>query len=297
MNVEGSHPGTAAGPACVCIVDLTASTGLSALRSVLPQLTADGPWLGLPIPGMPAALALDWHRPARATALRLGASEPLAQCVLVGPGAASQLPALLPLLASTGARETVFMLLPNALVEWHWLQQNVERSATGAGPSVLQLPNSDTGALWMILLEQIDNVLRRHAASLPPPTDPLPLHPMSSNLKQSMDQAMTIEGAVAVALVDHRSGMCLAQAGGGMNLDLAAAGNSEVVRAKLRTIEALGLRNSIEDILITLQHQYHLIRLIPSNAGLFLYLALDRQRGNLALARYKLTEIERALKV
>ncbi|MDH4390743.1 MAG: hypothetical protein QE285_04885 [Aquabacterium sp.] len=120
---------------------------------------------------------------------------------------------------------------------------------------------------------------------------------MASNLKQSMEQAMAIEGAVAVALVDHRSGMCLAEAGGGMNMEVAAAGNSEVVRAKLRTIEMLGLRNSIEDILITLQHQYHLIRLIPLNSGLFLYLALDRQRGNLALARYKLTEIERNLQI
>ena len=36
---------------------------------------------------------------------------------------------------------------------------------------------------------------------------------------------------------------------------------------------------------------------MPSNTGLFLYLALDHQRGNLALARYKLTEIERNLQV
>src|SRR6185436_8016575 len=96
-----------------------------------------------------------------------------------------------------------------------------------------------------------------------------------SNLKQSMDTAMTIDGALAAALVDHRSGMCLAQAGTVMNLDLAAAGNTQVVRAKLKTMESLGLRKGIEDILITLGDQYHLIRLVPSNAGLFLYLVLD----------------------
>ncbi|KQO25684.1 hypothetical protein ASF11_18630 [Acidovorax sp. Leaf76] len=120
---------------------------------------------------------------------------------------------------------------------------------------------------------------------------------MSSNLKSSMDAAMTIDGALAVALVDYRSGMCLAQAGSGMNLDLAAAGNTQVVQAKLKTMESLGIRRGIEDILITLAEQYHLIRLIPNNEGLFLYLVLDRSKGNLALARYRLTDLERSLKV
>lgn len=83
-----------------------------------------------------------------------------------------------------------------------------------------------------------------------------------------------------------------------MNLDLAAAGNTEVVRAKIKTMkEALGLRKGIEDILITLGDQYHLIRLVPNNVGLFLYLVLDKAKGNLALARYKSTDIERSLKV
>ena len=112
-----------------------------------------------------------------------------------------------------------------------------------------------------------------------------------------MNTAMGIDGAMAVALVDYRSGMCLAQAGSGMNLDLAAAGNAQVVQAKLKTIESLGLRKGIEDILITLADQYHLIRLVPHIPGLFLYLVLDKNKGNLALARYKLTDIERTIKV
>ena len=79
--------------------------------------------------------------------------------------------------------------------------------------------------------------------------------------------------------------------------DLAAAGNAQVVQAKLKTMESLGLRKGIEDILITLADQYHLIRLVPHIPGLFLYLVLDKNKGNLALARYKLTDIERTLKV
>lgn len=282
----------------VWVIDLTASMGLTALRGIVAQPAASGPWRGLPMPGLPGDLKLDWHRPASAVDLRTTGPAPLGLYIIVGPGAASSLQAMLPVLAATAAEETVFLLAPNAVMESFFLRRHTTRTTAASEPLVLQLPTSDAQALWMILLEQIDGLLRRTPRTLPLTQslgsgDPT----MTSNLKQSMEQAMSIEGAVAVALVDQRSGMCLAQAGGGMNLELAAAGNSEVVRAKLRTIEALGLRNSIEDILITLQHQYHLIRLIPSNPGLFLYLALDRQRGNLALARYKLTDIERNLKV
>ena len=74
--------------------------------------------------------------------------------------------------------------------------------------------------------------------------------------------AMEIEGALGVALVDSGSGMALGTAGSPMDLDLdvAAAGNSNVVQAKLRTMADLGLQQSIEDILITLDKQYHIIR-------------------------------------
>ncbi|GLY16216.1 hypothetical protein Kisp01_32310 [Kineosporia sp. NBRC 101677] len=121
-----------------------------------------------------------------------------------------------------------------------------------------------------------------------------------TNIDTVLKEAMQIDGAVGVALVDYTSGMTLGQAGGGsLNLEVAAAGNTEVVRAKLRTMEALGLREGIEDILITLDSQYHLIRLITDQTGigLFLYLALDKHRSNLALARRKLANLERTIEI
>lgn len=111
----------------------------------------------------------------------------------------------------------------------------------------------------------------------------------------------TIEGAIGAALVDYTSGMALGTVGGGKELDLtvAAAGNTDVVRAKVRTMEMLGLKDEIEDILITLGGQYHLLRLLKGrgNNGLFLYLALDKQRANLAMARHQLKKIENELEV
>ena len=166
-----------------------------------------------------------------------------------------------------------------------------------ANTQAYQLPDSNPQTLWFILMEQLgklsvmDELALQHAHNLSQTND------MSSNLKQCMDTTMTIDGALAAAVVDYRSGMCLAQAGSGMNLDLAAAGNTQVVQAKLKTVESLGLRKGIEDILITLVDQYHLIRLVPHIPGMFLYLVLDKNKGNLALARYKLTDIERTLKV
>jgi len=120
-----------------------------------------------------------------------------------------------------------------------------------------------------------------------------------ADLDTSLKEAMTIDGAIGVALVDYTSGMTLGVIGGGPELDLsvAAAGNTDVVKAKMRTLELLKLPDSIEDILISLESQYHLIRPLASRggAGLFLYLALNRNRANLALARHQLRRIEAEL--
>jgi hypothetical protein len=117
----------------------------------------------------------------------------------------------------------------------------------------------------------------------------------------ALKEAMMIEGALGAALVDYNSGLALGTAGGGRELDLSAAsaGNTDVVRAKMRTMEMLGLDGAIEDILITLTGQYHIIRPLTSRtgAGLFLYLALDRQRANLAMARRRLLLIEQELEM
>jgi hypothetical protein len=117
------------------------------------------------------------------------------------------------------------------------------------------------------------------------------------NIEAALKEAMDIDGALGASLVDWESGMSLGKVGGGkyLDLDVAAAGNTEVIRAKMRTMESLRLDDSIEDILITLTKQYHLIRLLKSSRseqGLFLYLVLDRQRANLALARHNLKRIE-----
>jgi hypothetical protein len=120
-----------------------------------------------------------------------------------------------------------------------------------------------------------------------------------TNVDVILKDAVNIDGAVAALLVDYQSGMALGQAGDAtvMNLDVAAAGNTDVVRAKMRTMESLGLNDSIDDILITLGKAYHLINLPKSHPGLFIYLVLDKDKANLAMARHKLASLSNQLEI
>lgn len=117
--------------------------------------------------------------------------------------------------------------------------------------------------------------------------------------KEALAKLAEVEGFLGACIVDSNSGMMLgaSSTGGPLNLELAAAGNTEVVRAKRKTMKTLNLSDPIEDILITLSKQYHLIRPLVSNDALFIYLALDRTKANLALARHFLAEAEKNLSV
>jgi hypothetical protein len=108
------------------------------------------------------------------------------------------------------------------------------------------------------------------------------------------DEFSSLGGFIAAAIADSDSGMALGTAGGTKNfdIDVAAAANTEVVKAKAEAMKALKLDDAIEDILISLGDQYHLIRPLTDNPAVFIYLALKRSEANLALARMRLKSME-----
>ncbi len=120
-----------------------------------------------------------------------------------------------------------------------------------------------------------------------------------ANVKETLNKILQLDGALGACVVDSNSGMMLGAEGGAgsVNLEVAAAGNTEVVRAKRKTMKALDLNDAIEDILITLGRQYHLIRPLRTNDALFIYLVLDKTKGNLAMARHQLASLTSELAV
>ena len=117
-----------------------------------------------------------------------------------------------------------------------------------------------------------------------------------TDIKTSVQACLKSDGAIGAALVDFESGLCLATAGNpGFDLELAAAGNAEVVRAKKKIRDKLGVKDKIEDILLSLDTQYHLIRMVGRN--MFFYVVLTRDKANLAMSRRELAGIEKDLEI
>lgn len=118
-----------------------------------------------------------------------------------------------------------------------------------------------------------------------------------ANIHKTLEETMKIDGAIGAAIADWDSGLCLGTIGGGsrLNIEVAAAGNCQVVKAKMSTMSELGIKGAIQDILITLDDQIHLLRPLRRGENMFIYLAIDKAKGNLALARHRLTRLEAEL--
>ncbi|MDA6071431.1 hypothetical protein NJT12_17565 [Flavobacterium sp. AC] len=95
-----------------------------------------------------------------------------------------------------------------------------------------------------------------------------------------------VNGFIAVAVTEIESGLSFGNltVDPGFDPELAAAYNLEVVKAKLNAVKALNLNQDIEDILITLSNQIHIIDISP-NKKFMIYLAADASKANLGMTR------------
>jgi predicted regulator of Ras-like GTPase activity (Roadblock/LC7/MglB family) len=114
----------------------------------------------------------------------------------------------------------------------------------------------------------------------------------------AMDELMDVDGAVGAAIVDYENGMTLGTVGGrNLDMELAGAGTTEVVRSERNIIHDLGLDEQIEDLLVSLERQYHLVRMCQHHEDVFIYLVIDRSDGNLGLARREIDQIDERLEL
>ena len=110
--------------------------------------------------------------------------------------------------------------------------------------------------------------------------------PAEKQIIESFEKiASEIPGFIGASLVDLESGMTLGSKSVRGDFDLAAASayNSEMVKQKQKIMRALSLKTHLEDMLITLGDQIHLIKMVSPTT--FIYLAADRATTNLAIVR------------
>jgi len=112
---------------------------------------------------------------------------------------------------------------------------------------------------------------------------------------ESLDELVKAAGAQCAALVDSESGMILGQSGFNPDMEVTAAGNTELIRSQIKALKAQGADEAIDDILITLTNQYDILRPLKANPSIFLFVTLDKAKANLALARFRVSECESQL--
>lgn len=119
--------------------------------------------------------------------------------------------------------------------------------------------------------------------------------PVLGNVMTNLNRLERADGFLGAALFDIEANACLASVdhGSTVGVEAAVGAHVDVLQANRRTIARLDLSDEVEDIVISLTGEYHLLRLVRRQPSLFFFLTLDRERANLAMARYLLSDVER----
>ncbi len=119
-----------------------------------------------------------------------------------------------------------------------------------------------------------------------------------SRWKQTLNEAMNLPGARGAALVDLETGTCesaVAESEDDTGLSLVAQVHARMLRAQMRLAQEQRSDDGVEDLMITFDRNYHLIRPIrtaETGSYMFLCLVMDRAQANLAMTRRKLADLE-----
>jgi len=116
--------------------------------------------------------------------------------------------------------------------------------------------------------------------------------------RQALAILLKLDGLLGCALVDAATGFVLAHEAREdqpLDMELAAAASTEVLRSHRESARSMGLPDSVDEVITTAGARHVLIRALQRHADLFVVAVLEKHRTNLALARYQLLEVERNL--
>lgn len=117
---------------------------------------------------------------------------------------------------------------------------------------------------------------------------------LHSDIREVFQELLGVKGSLVVGLGNWQTASCLAfdcinsPIFPSSKVVSAVEGNSEVIRAKLNVAKSLNFNENIEQIIIALKTQWHVIRVLSAE-GYFIYLAMDRASSNVASASLKLS--------
>ena len=109
---------------------------------------------------------------------------------------------------------------------------------------------------------------------------------------------LAVDGLLGCAVVDSTTGLVLARETRGdasVDMDLSAAACAQMLRTHRQAARSMGLSEHVDEIITSAGPRQQVIRTVSRHPELFLVVLLDKQRTNLALARYQLMELERGL--
>jgi len=121
--------------------------------------------------------------------------------------------------------------------------------------------------------------------------------------KRALAGMLGLDGLLGCAVVDATTGLVLARESRSalqpdshiVDMDLAAAASAQVLRAHRQAARSMGMPEAIEELMTSAGPRQQVIRAVARHPDLFLVALLEKHRTNLALARFQLMEVERAL--
>ncbi len=142
-------------------------------------------------------------------------------------------------------------------------------------------------------------------ADLSPPEPTVDPAAPDTASRPDLDQARDVlgelfrtDGLIGCALVDSASGLALTHEqrdGASLDFDTAAAAASRVWRAHRLEACAMGLDEQVEELTGTAGQRHYITRKVSHHPQCFVLALFERNRTNLALARFRLLEVEKKL--